>query len=97
MFLGVPYNITFYSILTCMIAQITNLKPRKFIHTIGDTHIYKNHGEQVRKQLARTPRPFPTLRFRASAKLHEIDDFTFDSFIVEGYSSWAFIAAPMAL
>lgn len=95
-FLGAPYNITFYSILTYMIAHITNLKPRKFVHVTGDTHIYSNHGDQVRKQLGRTPHPFPILKFRSAMKLKEIDDFSFDSFIIEGYSSWPTISAPMA-
>jgi thymidylate synthase len=96
-FLGAPYNITFYSMLTYMIAHITGLKPRNFIHITGDAHIYNNHGEQVRKQLNRTPRPFPVLKFRLSNKLKEIDDFKFDSFIFEGYTSWPIISAPMAL
>jgi len=96
-FLGVPYNITFYSVLTYMIAHITNLKPRKFVHVTGDSHIYSNHGEQVRKQLGRSPRPFPTLKFRSAVKLKEIDDFNFESFIFEGYSSCPSISAPMAV
>ena len=96
-FLGVPYNITFYSVLTYMIAHITNLKPRKFIHITGDSHIYSNHGDQVRRQLTRTPKPFPTLKFRSPMKLKEIDDFNFDSFIFEGYESWPAISAKMAV
>lgn len=97
MFLGVPYNITSYAILTYMIAHLTGLRPRSLIHIIGDGHIYNNHGDQVSKQLSRTPRPFPKLKFRRSAQIREIDDFGFDSFIIEGYSSWPFISAPMAV
>jgi len=97
MFLGIPYNITSYSILTYMIAQITGLRPRKFIHIVGDAHVYNNHQDQVKKQLGRTPRPFPTLSFRGATRIHEIDDFDFKSFIIEGYSSWPFISAPMAI
>lgn len=97
LFLGVVWNITSYCLLTYMIAHITGLKPRKFSHVIGDAHIYNNHFDQVTKQLSRTPRPFPTLRFRKAAKLHEIDDFDFDSFILEGYTSWPIISAPMAV
>ena len=97
MFLGVPYNITSYSLLTCMIAHLTGLKPRKFSHVLGDAHIYNNHIEQAYKQLGRVPRPFPTLRFRRGAKIHEIDQFDFDSFVLEGYTSWPIISAPMAI
>jgi dihydrofolate reductase/thymidylate synthase len=96
-FLGLPYNIASYAILTYMIAHITNLKPRKLIHVSGDSHIYSNHGDQVKRQLSRTPRPFPTLKFRGAAKIHEIDDFSLKSFIVEGYTSCPFISAPMAI
>nr|QBK86422.1 MAG: bifunctional dihydrofolate reductase-thymidylate synthase [Marseillevirus LCMAC102] len=97
MFLGVPYNITSYCVLTYMIAHITRLKPRKFIHTIGDAHIYSTHGDQIKRQLARTPRPFPHLIFRGATKIHEIDDFNFDSFIIEGYTACPAISAPMAV
>lgn len=96
-FLGVPYNITSYSILTYMIAHITGLKPRKFIHVCGDAHIYNNHTSQVAKQLSRTPKPFAKLSFRRSAQLKKIDDFQFDNFVVEGYSSWDYIAGSMAV
>ena len=96
-FLGVPYNITSYSMLTYMIAHLTNLKPRKFIHVIGDAHIYNNHVSQVNKQLSRTPRPFAKLSFRGANKIKTIDDFSIDNFIIEGYTSWDFIAAEMAV
>lgn len=97
MFLGVPFNIASYAFLTYMIASITALRPRKFIHVIGDAHIYNNHMTQVSTQLNRMPRPFPTLKFRNATRIHEIDDFNFDSFIIEGYSSWAYINAEMAV
>jgi thymidylate synthase len=97
MFLGVPFNITSYAFLTYMIGHITNLKPRTLIHVIGDAHIYNNHGDQVKRQLSRTPRPFPTLSFREATRLHEIDDFTFNSFIIEGYNAWPPIAGDMAV
>lgn len=97
LFLGVPFNIACYSALTYMIAHITGLRPRKFIHVIGDAHIYKNHLKQVFKQIKRTPQPFPTLKFRGSTKIHEIDDFDIDSFIVEGYSSWPHIPGKISV
>ena len=97
MFLDVPFNITSYALLTYMIAHIVNLKPRKLIHVIGDAHIYNNHGEAVKRQLNRTPRPFPTLSLREATRIHEIDDFTFNSFIIEGYNPWPPIAGDMAI
>jgi len=97
MFLGVPFNILSYCTLTYMIAHIVGLKPRRFVHTIGDTHVYNNHAEQVSKQLKRTPLPFPSLKFRRSMALKEIDDFEFDSFILDGYKSWPKINAEMAI
>lgn len=97
MFLGVPWNISCYSFLTYMVAHITGLRPRNFVHIIGDAHVYSNHISQVQKQISRTPRPFPHLTFRRGSKIHEIDDFDFDSFIVQGYESWPQISAPMAV
>lgn len=97
MFLGVPYNIASYSILTYMIAHITGLKPGRLIHMIGDAHIYSNHTSAVRKQIARVPRPQPTMRFRGASRLHEIDDFSYESFIIEDYSSWSHISGKMAV
>jgi len=97
LFLGVPFNVASYAILTYMIAHITGLRPRRFVHFMGDTHIYSNHGDAVNRQLKKTPRPFPTLKFRRATKIKEIDDFTFDDFIVEGYSSWPFIKVDMAI
>jgi len=97
LFLGVPYNIASYSFLTCMIGHLTGLRPRKLIHIIGDAHIYNNHCSQVRKQITRIPHPFPTLKFRKSARIHNIDDFEFDSFLIQGYTSWPSISAQMAI
>lgn len=97
MFLGVPFNITCYALLTCMIAHITNLRPRRFVHIIGDAHIYNNHGDQVNRQIRRTPRPFAKLSFRDATRIHEIDDFGINSFIVENYNSWPAITADMAV
>jgi thymidylate synthase len=97
MFLGIPFNITSYALLTAMIAHVCQLKPRTLVHVIGDAHIYNNHGEQVGRQIKRTPRPFPRLSFREATRLHEIDDFGINSFIVEGYNSWPAIQGDMAL
>jgi thymidylate synthase len=97
LFLGIPFNITSYALLTKIVAHITNLRARKLVYIIGDAHIYNNHGEQVKRQLSRCPRPFPKLSFREATRLHEIDDFTSNSFIVEGYSSWPAIVGEMAL
>ena len=97
LFLGVPFNITSYALLTFMIGHITGLRPRKLVHVLGDAHIYNNHGDQVKRQLNRHPRPFPRLSFRDATRLHEIDDFTVNSFIIEGYTSWPAITAEMAV
>lgn len=95
-FLGVPYNIASYAMLTYMVAHICKLKPRKLVVHVSDAHIYSNHITQCNTQLNRAPKPFPKLTFRRSTKLASIDDFTSDSFIVENYESWPFISAPMA-
>lgn len=97
LFLGAPYNIMSYSLLTYMIGHVTGLKPRNFVYSIGDAHIYSNHIRQTEKLLKRMPRPFPILKFRRSAKIKEIDDFSIDSFILEGYTSWDHISAEMAI
>lgn len=95
MFLGVPFNIASYSILTYMIAHITGLSPRYFIHSIGDAHIYLNHTQQVTTQLKRTPYPFPSLSFRGATTINSIDDFTLNNFILERYNSWPSIYAEL--
>ena len=78
LFLGVPFNIASYSMLTMMVAQVCGLKPREFVHTFGDLHIYKNHLEQVRTQLGREPRKLPVLRLNPERK--NLEDFVFDDF-----------------
>lgn len=82
-FLGVPFNIASYALLTMMIAKVTNLEPGEFIHTLGDAHIYQNHLPQVKVQLEREERTLPTLRITRDVK--SIFDFTFDDFVLENY------------
>jgi len=82
-FLGVPFNIASYAVLTMMMAQVTGLKPGEFIHTLGDAHIYTNHIEQVKLQLSREPRTLPILKINPERT--SIDDFQFDDFQLQGY------------
>ncbi len=86
MFLGVPFNIASYSLLTLMIAQVAGYKPGEFIHTFGDAHIYENHFEQVKEQLKRTPRLFPVMKL--DQKVKKIDDFKFEHFTLEDYDPY---------
>lgn len=95
MFLGVPFNIASYALLMHMIGHVTNLIPRRFIHNIGDAHIYTNHIAQVQEQLTRTPLPFPYLSFKENKS--NIDDFTFDNINLGNYISWPNIKGDMAI
>jgi thymidylate synthase len=94
-FLGVPFNIASYALLTMMVAQVTNLAPGEFIHTFGDAHLYNNHLEQAELQLSREPRPLPTLRI--NPEVRSIFAFRFDDFQIENYDPHPHIVAPVAV
>lgn len=85
LFLGVPFNIASYALLTCIVAHLTGLKPGEFIHTIGDAHIYLNHVRQVEEQLSRDPRPLPTLTITPNGPRHDPADFELEDFVLSGY------------
>ena len=93
-FLGVPFNIASYALLTMMIAQVCDLEPGEFIHTLGDTHLYLNHLEQAAEQLTRTPRPLPKMRLNPEVK--SLFDFKYEDFTLEDYDPYPTIKAPMS-
>ena len=94
-FLGVPFNIASYALLTMMVAQVTGLKPGELVHTLGDAHLYLNHLDQAREQLARAPRAPPVMRIDPSVK--ELSAFRFEHFALEGYDPHPAIRAPIAV
>lgn len=93
-FLGVPFNIASYALLTMMIAQECGLQAGEFVHTLGDTHLYLNHMEQVEEQLSRTPRQLPTMHLNPDVK--SVFDFRYEDFTLEGYDPYPAIKAPMS-
>jgi thymidylate synthase len=93
-FLGVPFNIASYALLTMMVAQLTDLRPGHFVHTLGDAHLYSNHLEQARLQLGREPFPLPTMRITPRTA---IDDYDLGDFELVGYESHPSIKAPIAV
>ncbi len=94
-FLGVPFNIASYALLTMMVAQVCGLQPGDFVHTLGDAHLYSNHLEQARLQLTREPRPLPTMKLNPAVK--DLFAFTFEDFALEGYDPHPHIKAPVAV
>jgi len=94
-FLGVPFNIASYALLTMMVAQVTGLEPGDFVHTLGDAHLYSNHLDQARQQLERTPKPLPVMKLNPAVR--RLEDFRYEDFELVGYSPDAAIRAPVAV
>ncbi|MBI5040845.1 MAG: thymidylate synthase, partial [Gammaproteobacteria bacterium] len=94
-FLGVPFNIASYALLTMMVAQVVGLQPGDFVHTLGDAHLYSNHLEQTDLQLSREPYPLPTLRINPEVK--DLFAFRFEDFELAGYQHYPHIKAPVAV
>lgn len=94
-FLGVPFNIASYALLTMMMAQVCGLKPGKFIHTLGDAHLYLNHLDQIREQLTRTPYPLPTMKINPD--VNNIEDFVYEDFQLENYQAWPHIKGEVSV
>ena len=95
LFLGVPFNIASYALLTLMVAQVTSLQPGDFVLTLGDAHLYKNHLDKATDQVSRVPRPLPRMHLNPAAR--ELDDFRYEDFTLEGYDPHPAIKAPIAV